>query len=115
MKSSIELVRDRFQGKTMALIGGDRRDKHAARLRREFGLANVVWIETRDTDASSRRFESMIKRGEVALVVLLHGLIRHQHASDARRLCKEASIPLVPYWRSPHPQGLADAILRSAA
>ncbi len=112
---SIDTVRACFSGKTLALIGGDRRDQQASRIREAFDLARTIWIETRDSDASSRRFESALRSGEIDIVVLMLGLVRHQHARDVRALCKKLKIPVVTAWRTPSPGPLADAIVRAIA
>src|SRR4051794_25646351 len=109
--SSIAQVRGFLSGKTVAIVGGDDRPQHRKRLEEAFGLRRVIWIPTRSSDPSARRFSPLIRRGDVALVVGLLGLLRHQHVRDLRSLCRDAECPFVPYWRSPHPEGLAIAIL----
>jgi hypothetical protein len=85
------------------------------RLKQAFNLEHVVWLPTRANDASSHSFSSFLRRRSVALVVVLYGLIRHQHARDLRALCRDLDVPVVGYWRSPHPDGLASAIVEQRA
>jgi hypothetical protein len=104
-------VRSILRGGTIAIVGGDQRRKHVERLSQAFELEGLIWVPTRESDASSRRFASVLCRESLTLVVSLHGLLRHQHAHDLRDLCRWHEIPLLPYWRSPHPAGLAAAIV----
>ena len=108
--NDVNRIKKILSGKTMVLVGGDERPEHKKRLLAAFGLLDVIWIETRDSDPSSRRFASIVRRAEVAIVVALSGLLRHQHIRDLRTLCRELGRPLLTYWRSPHPEGLAAAI-----
>lgn len=104
-------VRRLLQGGTIAIVGGEQRRTHIERLSRAFELEGLLWVPTRESDASSRRFASVLSRESLILVVSLHGLLRHQHTHDLRDLCRRFEIPLLPYWRSPHPAGLAAAIV----
>lgn len=104
-------VRRTLRGGTVAIIGGDQRRTHIERLSRAFELSRLLWVPTRESDASPRRFASVLSRESLSLVVSLHGLLRHQHTHDVRDLCRRFEIPLLSYWRSPHPSGLAAAIV----
>lgn len=104
-------VRRILRGGTIAIVGGDQRRTHIERLSRAFELEGLLWVPTRESDASSRRFAPVLSRESLILVVSLHGLLRHQHTHDLRELCRRFKIPLLPYWRSPHPAGLAAAIV----
>jgi len=104
-------VRRILRGGTIVIVGGDQRRTHIERLSRAFELEGLLWVPTRESDASSRRFASVLSRESLILVVSLHGLLRHQHTHDLRDLCRRFEIPLLPYWRSPHPVGLAAAIV----
>jgi len=104
-------VRRILRGGTIAIVGGDQRRTHIERLSRAFELKGLLWVPTRESDASSRRFATVLSRESLILVVSLHGLLRHQHTRDLRDLCRRFAIPLLPYWRSPHPAGLAAAII----
>jgi len=112
LKTIQSVARDLLEGKSVAVIGGDPRPFHLHRLQNAFGLSNVVWIPTRESDASSRRFEALIRNRSADLVVSLAGLLRHQHTRDLRDLCKRHAMPLVTCWRSPNPTSVATAILQ---
>ena len=109
---AIHLVRESLRGQRIALVGGDPRPYHLLRLQKAFGLSAAIWVPTRESDASPRRFEHIIRERKVDLVVSLLGLLRHQHASDLRSLCRQFQIRLVTCRRSPHPAGLANAMLQ---
>lgn len=110
-QNPLHQVRHILRGGTIAIVGGDQRRTHVERLSRAFELDGLLWVPTRESDASSRRFASVLSRESLILVVSLHGLLRHQHTHDLRDLCRRFRIPLLPYWRSPHPAGLAAAIV----
>lgn len=110
-----DLVRSKFKNKTVALVGGDPRPECADRVRRAFALREAIWLPTREKDPSPGSFAPTLKRREVALVVALYGLLRHQHARDLRQLCRRLRIPLVAYRRTPNPNGLAVAIVQQLA
>lgn len=111
----VAFVRTHLQGSTVLVIGGDERADQLVRLRGELGLRDAVWASTRRCDPSPRRFQSLIRSRHVTLVVLLEGLIRHQHARDVASLCGQSGKPLVRVWRSPSPTAVAHAILTQAS
>ena len=108
-------VRDLLKGKSLAIIGGDPRPGHAARIKSAFQLKNVVWIPTRPSDPSPRRFKPTISRRQVDLVIALHGLLRHQHIRDVHDLCRQHGVPVVSCWRSPNPSSLAAAVFHKGS
>lgn len=110
-RDPLDQVRRILQGGTIAIVGGNQRRTHVERLSRAFELDGLLWVPTRESDASSRRFAAVIQREELTLVVSLHGLLRHQHTHDLRDMCRRFDVPLLPYWRSPHPAGLAAALV----
>lgn len=107
----LERVRRILDGSTIAVIGGDRRRAHAHRLTEAFGLNELLWVPTRESDASARRLSPVIGRTDLILVISLRGLLRHQHTHDLRRLCRSSNVPLLNCWRSPHPTRVAAAIV----
>jgi len=107
----IHLIKMLLHGGTIALVGGLPRQPHITRLADAFDLEDVLWVSMRESDPSSRRFSSVLLKPEIVLVVALNGLLRHQHTHDLRALCKQCEVPHLAYWRSPHPAGLADAII----
>jgi hypothetical protein len=59
----------RLAGKTVVLIGGDRRPHAQAALKAAFGIKDLVWIATREHEPLEG-FEPYIARDEVAVVLL---------------------------------------------
>lgn len=104
-------VREVLRGTSVVIVGGDQRRAHTERLCRTFELRGLLWVPTRESDASPERFVSVVAQDGIVLVVALQGLLRHQHTHDLRNLCKRFAVPHLSYWRSPHPRGLAAAIL----
>jgi hypothetical protein len=109
--NAIETVRQVLTDRRIVLVGGDPRPNHAKRLETAFRLREALWVPTRESDASSRNFSSVLRRGNASLVVALHGLLRHQHARDLHELCRVLDLPVLAYWRGPNPAGLASAII----
>lgn len=107
----LDRVRQILEGGTIAVIGGDRRRAHARRMTDAFGLEGLLWVPTRESDASARRFAAVVGQTDVMLVISLYGLLRHQHTHDLRDLCRKFGVPHLAYWRSPHPTGVAAAIV----
>jgi hypothetical protein len=107
----LDRVRQVLEGGTIAVIGGDRRQAHLHRMTEAFGLERLLWVPTRESDASARRFASVVGRTDLILVISLHGLLRHQHTHDLRDLCRRFGVPHLTCWRSPHPTGVAAAIV----
>lgn len=104
-------VREVLRGTTVVIVGGDERRAHTERLCQAFELRGLLWVPTRVSDASPERFASVVAHDGIVLVVALLGLLRHQHTHDLRDLCKQFAVPYLSYWRSPHPRGLAAAIV----
>lgn len=73
---------------TVLIIGGDVRHLQLDKLRAALCGIAVEWIPTRESDPGSSCFEARLRRQDTALVVMLCGLIRHQHARDVARLCR---------------------------
>ncbi|MFN7784722.1 MAG: hypothetical protein ACK5QR_00005, partial [bacterium] len=58
--ATLDLVRRALIGGTILVVGGDRRDASIARLKTALRLKEVVHRETRESDASSKRFASAL-------------------------------------------------------
>ena len=86
-------------GRSVLIIGGDRRTYQFRRLNAAFPTTRFEWIPTRSSDPSVDRFADRIFDPEVACVVVLHGLARTAHTKGARRLAARAGKPLLWCWR----------------
>jgi hypothetical protein len=95
-----------LEGKTIVIVGGTRGWEHSERIIAALRLQTVIWIETRDSDPTSRKFDAVVRRRRPALVIGMKGLMRHQHCRDLRRVCKEIGAPLLEFWHCPHPDRL---------
>ena len=62
-------------GKSIVLIGGNRRREAQESLRRALGLKDLVWIETKEHQAIDA-FEPLIARADVALGLTGHPLVK---------------------------------------
>lgn len=85
---------------TIVVIGGDVRHSQLDRLRATLTDAVIEWIPTRDTDPGASRFKFRLLHDDIALVVMLCGLVRHQHARDITRLCRRHGRRLLHLHRS---------------
>ncbi len=68
-RPEVQAVARLLSGKSMILIGGERRPAAYEALKRAFGLAELYWLDTRE-HMSIVGFESYVARPDVALVVL---------------------------------------------
>jgi len=95
---------------TILIIGGDVRRFQLDKLRAALRGRSVNWIPTRESDPGSSRFEASIGRQETSLVVILCGLIRHQHSSDITRLCRSHGRRLLRLHRSVNIHAIASTL-----
>ena len=65
----VRRVADLYKGKTMVIIGGDRRQHACDALQSAFGLKELIWISTRD-HKSTDLFSPYISRPDVDVVLL---------------------------------------------
>lgn len=73
----------------VVLFGGEVRRPKLARLRQLTGLP-IEWVEGRD----SARLAWRVRRGDVAAVVLLEGLVGHSEAENVVRALRRRGTPL---------------------
>lgn len=108
---SVEVAQARslLGGKTAVLIGGSRRpDAHDA-LCAAFGLNELIWVETREHE-SIDRFEALVARAEVALVLLAIRWSSHSFG-EVKRFCERYGKPLVRLPAGYNPNQVASQIL----
>jgi hypothetical protein len=92
------------------IVGGLARPIILQRLRLVLPDVAVQWIPTRESDPGSSSFRSAILQEETCLVVVLYGLIRHQHAHDIARLARLHRKRVLPLRRSPNAQRIRQAL-----
>jgi len=99
-----------YQGKTMVLIGGDRRPYAHEALKSAFGLKELVWIATREHE-STDLFIPYVARADVDAVLLAIRWTSHSYG-DVRNLCDKYG---KEFYRLPagyHPNQVAHQILQ---
>ena len=79
-------------GRSVVLIGGNRRREAQQSLRSALGLLDLIWIETKEHQAVAE-FEPLIVRPDVALVLLAIRWSSHAFG-DVKRLCDRHGKPL---------------------
>lgn len=105
-------VAELLRGRVLLVIGGDPRREHAERLREAFGLADVLWPETSQTNPSFTAFEPLVARPEVAIVLLLIKLNRHGITEELPAVCERHGKPVVRLVGGYHPGQVAEQILK---
>jgi hypothetical protein len=98
-----------LKGRSVVLIGGDRRPEAEASLVRALSLRELVWIETKEHQPVAS-FESAIARPEVALVLLAIRWSSHSFG-EVRQSCDRLGKPLVRLPGGYNPNQVAAQIL----
>jgi hypothetical protein len=96
-------------GKSVVLIGGNRRREAQESLTRALGLNDLVWIETKEHQAVDA-FEPLIARGDVALVLLAIRWSSHAFG-DVKQICDRHGKLLVRLPGGYNPNQVAAQIL----
>jgi hypothetical protein len=81
-----------FKGRSVVLIGGERRVVHEERLENAFGLSELIWIEGFGRSYTS--FEPHIARDDVVAVLLAVRWASHE-SGNVQRYCDEYGKPLI--------------------
>ncbi|MDX1961749.1 MAG: hypothetical protein SFX18_01270 [Pirellulales bacterium] len=82
-----------LQGKSLVLIGGDKRQGAYQALRDDFGLRELFWIETRAHE-SHENFEPYVARPDVAAVLLAIRWSSHSYG-EVKSFCDDYDKPLI--------------------
>ncbi len=88
----VQRVAEMLHGRSVVLIGGDRRPAAVEAITHAFGLQELVWIE--GYDHSYTGFEPQVARPDVALVILAIRWSRHGFG-EVKAFCEEYNKPLV--------------------
>lgn len=96
-------------GRSVLLIGGNRRREAQESLRKALGLLDLVWIETKEHQAIAG-FEPLIVRPDVALVLLAIRWSSHAFG-DVKLLCDRHGKPLARLPGGYSPNQVAAQIL----
>lgn len=90
---AIAAVTELIRGRTIVLIGGERRPQAQEALRRAFDLEEVDWVEIRE-HASIAPIEAHVARPDVAVAVLAIRWSGHSFG-EAKAFCDQYDKPLV--------------------
>jgi hypothetical protein len=85
ISGEVRRVADLYKGKTMVLIGGDRRPHAYEALKSAFALKELIWIATREHE-STDVFVPYISRPDVDVVLLAIRWSSHSYG-DVKALC----------------------------
>jgi hypothetical protein len=105
----VQEVAELLKGKSMVLIGGERRPHSHAALETAFGLEELVWVEAREHE-SLDKFEPHVARPDVAVVVLAIRWSSHSYG-DVKVFCERYGKPLVRLPAGYNPNQVASHIL----
>jgi hypothetical protein len=98
-----------LRGRSLALIGGDKRAAAYQALKEAFGLQDLIWIETREHE-SIDSFEAYVARPDVAAVVLAIRWSSHSYG-EVRDFCEKHGKPLVRLPAGYNPNQVAAQIM----
>ncbi len=107
-------VRDMLRDSRVVLVGGERRDDAAERIREAFDLSEVEWA-TVNEHTSSTPLEAPIRRPETRLVLILIRLAGHLHVDDVVGYCEKWDKPLVRLPAGYNPEQIAAQILEQVS
>jgi hypothetical protein len=102
-----------LEGRSMVLIGGERRRGSEQALKEAFDLRELTWIETREHQ-SIDGFEPYIARPDVAVVLLAIRWSSHSHG-DVKNFCDRHDKPLVRLPTGYNPNQVAVQILEQCS
>ncbi len=105
----VRRVRDLLKGRTVVMIGGDRRPFSAEAIADSFSLKELIWIETREHQTHTV-FEPQVARPDVALVLLAIRWSSHSFG-EVKEYCDRYGKPLVHLPAGYNPNQVAFHIL----
>jgi hypothetical protein len=101
---------DLLHGRSLVLIGGERRPPAAEALEQSLGLRELIWIETREHQTHAV-FEPFVARDDVAVVVLAIRWSSHGFG-EVKEFCEKYGKPLVRLPAGYSPNQVAYHLLR---
>jgi hypothetical protein len=102
-----------LRGKSIVVIGGENRPVACQTLKSQFGLKELIWLETRPHE-SLDRFLPYVSRPEVAAVLLAIRWSSHSYG-DVRQFCDAHGKPLVRLPGGYNPNQVAAQIVAQAS
>lgn len=109
----VQKVANLLQGRSMVLIGGERRRGSEKSLKDAFKLRELIWIETREHQ-SIDGFEPSVARPDVAVVLLAIRWSSHSHG-DVKDFCDRHGKPLVRLPTGYNPNQVAVQIMEQCS
>jgi hypothetical protein len=106
----VRRARDLLGGRSLVLIGGERRSTAAEALEEALSLRELIWIETREHQTHAV-FEPFVARDDVAVVVLAIRWSSHGFG-EVKAFCDKYSKPLVRLPAGYSPNQVAYHVLR---
>jgi hypothetical protein len=92
ISDGVRQAAEMLRGRTVVLIGGDRRHIAAEALKKAFGLKELIWVVGRDQ--TYVEFEPQVARADVSLVILAIRWSRHGFG-EVKNFCEHYGKPLV--------------------
>lgn len=111
--AEVQKVAGFLRGRSVVLIGGDRRRDAEQALRDAFGLQELYWIETREHGPLAM-MEHYVARPDVVLVLLAVRWSSHSYG-DVQAFCNTHEKVLVRLPAGYNPNRVADEVLRQAS
>jgi hypothetical protein len=108
--AEVREIAARLKGKSIVLIGGERRPYSYDALKSALGLQDLIWIETREHQ-SIDGFEPYVARPDVAAIVLAIRWTSHAFG-DVKQFCDKHGKPLVRLPAGYNPNQVAHQILQ---
>jgi hypothetical protein len=112
--AEVEQARRLLEGRTVVLIGGDRRPAREDALREAFGLRAVHWCEVSEQTPRRSDWESLVARPDVDLVILMIRWVRHAN-NEVVAFCHDLGKPCVRLPGGYHPNQVATQVLQQVS
>ncbi len=109
----IARVAELLEGRSIVLIGGERRRDAEDHLKQAFALKDLIWVESRGHESISL-FEPYVARPDVELVLLAIRWASHSFG-DVKHFCKHYGKPLVRLPGGYSPNQVAVQILNQCS
>ena len=108
----VQRVRILLRGRTVLLIGGERRSSAIDALTLAFGLKELIWVES--YEKTHVNFEHYVARADVAVVILAIRWAPHSHG-EVKEFCDQYNKPFVRLTAGYNPNRVAYTILNQVS
>lgn len=107
-------VREWLRGRSIVMVGGERRNDAIERLKSAFELDDVNWVQLTE-HGSGEPMRAPIARPDTALVVVLIRLTGHLFTDQACEFARAAEKPFVLMKAGYNPEQIAEAVVQQAS